>query len=441
MKLYTRGHIALSAAIGAAVLLALLLSVSALRPDLAARVLGYLSGKKNALSAGAGAGSGALPADSLPAARPTESSGPGSPGSAGISGSRAPSTEALPGLPVVDIDEQENIDVYERYNEAVVNITTEVIGVNWFLEPVPQQGGSGSGSIIDKRGYVLTNNHVVKDAVKLYVNLSGGARYEAKVVGTDPENDLAVIKFDPPADRALKTIPYGSSAGIKVGQKVLAIGNPFGLERTLTQGIISGIGRPVKVDDSTIIRDMIQTDASINPGNSGGPLLNSRGEMIGINAMIYSTSGGSVGIGFAVPVDTAKRIVPDLIANGKVRRGWIDVQGIQLFPDLVDYMKQNGYKAPVEKGLLVSQVPRGGNAEKAGLHGGGTPVRYGSAVFNLGGDIIVSVDGMEVASVADLHAALEDNKPGERVAVEYWRGGKKQSTTVLLSERSQAASK
>jgi S1-C subfamily serine protease len=439
MKLYTKSQLAISAASGALVLFVLLAAVFALRPDLGSRSLAFLSGKSGASGTKAGIGTAAISSAAPAIARGEEySRDSGGQGVPGASRTQAPSSEAIVGRPVVDTDEQENIDVYERYNEAVVNITTEVIGVNWFLEPVPQAGGSGSGSIIDRRGYVLTNNHVVKEAVKLYVNLSGGARYEAKVIGTDPENDLAIIQFDPPSDRPLKTIPYGSSAGLRVGQKVLAIGNPFGLERTLTQGIISGIGRPVKTDDSTIIRDMIQTDASINPGNSGGPLLNSRGEMVGINAMIYSTSGGSVGIGFAVPVDTAKRIVPDLIAEGKVRRGWIDVQGIQLFPDLIDYMKQNGYKAPVDRGLLVSQVSRGGNADKAGLHGGATPVRYGSTVFNLGGDIIVSVDGMEVASVADLHSALEDNKPGERIAVEYWRGGKRQSTTVALSERRQA---
>lgn len=333
------------------------------------------------------------------------------------------------------LDEQETIDVYERYNEAVVNITTETIAMNWFFEPVPQQGGSGSGSIIDGRGYVLTNNHVVKNATKLYVNLSDGTRFEATVIGTDPENDLAVIKFDLPSDRHIKTIPYGNSASLKVGQKVLAIGNPFGLERTLTQGIISGIGRPVRSDSTTIIRDMIQTDASINPGNSGGPLLNARGEMIGVNAMIYSTTGGSVGIGFAVPVDTARRVVPELIANGRVRRGWIDMQGVQLFPDLLEYMKRSGYSTPVEKGLLVSQIPQGSNAEKAGLRGGNKAVRYGSSIFNLGGDIVVAVDGDDVGTVADLNAALEDNKPGEEVNIEFWRNGRKQKTTVILTER------
>ncbi|MGB9685628.1 MAG: S1C family serine protease, partial [Rectinema subterraneum] len=253
-------------------------------------------------------------------------------------------------------EETENISIYEKYNESVVNITTEVLGINWFLEPVPQSGGSGSGSIIDERGYVLTNNHVVEKAYKLYVSLSDGSRYEAKLVGADPESDLAVIKFTPEPGKKLKPVPFGSAKNLKVGQKVLAIGNPFGLERTLTTGIVSGLGRPIQKDETTILQNMIQTDASINPGNSGGPLFNTKGEMIGINTMIYSPSGGSVGIGFAIPVDTAVRIVPQLIKDGKVRRGWIDMQAIQLFPSLVDYLKQSGKGAPVESGLLVSTV-------------------------------------------------------------------------------------
>ena len=333
-------------------------------------------------------------------------------------------------------DEAENIDVYERLNEAVVNITTEVMAVNWFMEPVPQDGGSGSGSIIDEKGYILTNNHVVKDAYKLFVNLSDGSRYEAKVIGTDPENDLAVIKIDPPKGMKLKTISFGDSSHLKVGQKVLAIGNPFGLERTLTDGIVSGLGRPVQKDTNTVIRDMIQTDASINPGNSGGPLLNSRGEMIGINTMIYSPSGGSVGIGFAVPVNTAKRIVPELMKQGLVKRGWIECETVQLFPELVDYMKQNGYKLTVDKGLLVSQAKKGGDADRAGIRGGSTAVRYGKSVFYVGGDVLVSVDGMRVSTIADLYSALEDNKPGETVAVVFVRNGKESTVNVVLADRS-----
>jgi len=264
-------------------------------------------------------------------------------------------------------DERENIEVYERLNSGVVNVTTEVVAINWFLEPVPKEGGSGSGSIIDRRGYVLTNDHVVKDAYKVFVNLASGERLEGKVIGSDSENDLAVIKFDPPKDMTLTVVPYGDSSNLKVGQKVLAIGNPFGLERTLTTGIVSGLGRPVQQDSKTIIRDMIQTDASINPGNSGGPLLNSRGEIIGVNTMIYSPSGGSVGVGFAVPVNTAKRIVPDLIKFGMVKRGWIDAEYVQLFPALIEYMKDKGGSLPVDKGLLVSTARKGGNADRSGV--------------------------------------------------------------------------
>ncbi|MFA5853435.1 MAG: trypsin-like peptidase domain-containing protein, partial [Spirochaetales bacterium] len=216
-----------------------------------------------------------------------------------------------------------------------------------------------------------------------------------------------------------------------------AIGNPFGLERTLTQGIVSGLGRPIQKDDTTILQNMIQTDASINPGNSGGPLFNSAGKMIGINTMIYSPSGGSVGIGFAIPVDTAIRIVPELIKDGKVRRGWIEMEAIQLFPALVSYLKQSGHASPVDKGLLVSSLQEGSSGAKAGLKGGTVTVRYGQSTFNIGGDIITSVDGQKISSIADLYTALEDNKPGEKVWVEFYRGGKNMKVSVPLTEQSQ----
>ncbi|MFZ5367851.1 MAG: S1C family serine protease [Spirochaetota bacterium] len=333
-------------------------------------------------------------------------------------------------------DERENIDVYERLNEAVVNITTETVAINWFLEPVPQDGGSGSGSIIDTRGYVLTNNHVIENAYKIFINLADGSQFEGKVIGTDPENDIAVLKFDPPKGMQLKTVPFGDSASLKVGQKVLAIGNPFALERTLTVGIVSGLGRPIQTSSNTIIRDMIQTDASINPGNSGGPLLDSQGRMIGMNTMIYSPSGGSVGIGFAVPVNTAKRVVAELIQYGKVRRGWIDATVVQLFPALVNYAK-----LPVSSGLLVSQTKKGGFAERAGIRQGSEPVRYGNSVIYLGGDIITMVDGIKITRLADLYSALEDNKPGDKVAVEINRNGKTISLTVTLADREQVLAK
>ncbi len=333
------------------------------------------------------------------------------------------------------VEEKQNISVYEKYNEGVVNVSTEVLSLNFFLEPVPRESGTGSGSIIDARGYVLTNYHVVKDSYKVWVNLASGERLQAEVVGVDSENDLAVIKFDPPSGTRLTVIPYGTSTGLKVGQKVLAIGNPFGLDRTLTEGIVSALGRPVQNGEGVIIQGMIQTDASINQGNSGGPLLNSRGEMIGINTMIYSTSGGSVGIGFAVPVDTAKRVVPDLIKYGMVRRGAVEATFVQLFPELVAYMQEKGMASGAEKGLLVSQLEKGGNADRAGLRAGSSAVRYGRSVFYVGGDIIVAVDGLKVESIADLYAALEDNKPGDEVEVRFVRGGRTMTARVALSER------
>ncbi|GHV73513.1 peptidase S1 [Spirochaetia bacterium] len=327
-------------------------------------------------------------------------------------------------------DERENISVYEQLNEAVVNITTEIVAIDWFLQPVPQEGGSGSGSIIDTRGYVLTNNHVIKNAYKVFINLADGSQLEGTLVGTDPENDLAVLKFEPPRGTELRTVPFGDSGNLKVGQKVMAIGNPFAFERTLTVGIVSGLGRPIKTSTQNVIRDMIQTDASINPGNSGGPLLDSQGRMIGINTMIYSPSGGSVGIGLAVPVNTAKRVVAELIAYGKVRRGWIDATMVQLFPDLVNYAK-----LPVSTGFLVSQTKRSGYAEQAGIRAGSEPVRYRSTVIYLGGDILTSVDGMKIETLADLYSALEDNKPGERVAVELNRGGRTVKLDLILADR------
>jgi S1-C subfamily serine protease len=398
VKLYSRGQVVLAAAVAAVLALALASAAGFLK--LPQRI--HLAASSTTV-----AGPAAAPAPpAVPPAVPVQYSGPVSP------------------------DEANNIDLYQRLNPAVVNITSVTYEYNWFLEPEPQQG-TGSGSIIDARGHVLTNYHVVKDAQELSVTLADGVDRKGKVVGVDRENDLAVIQFDPKGER-LTTIPFGNSSGLRVGQKVLAIGNPFGLDRTLTTGIISGLGRPVKTDSGIVIREMIQTDASINPGNSGGPLLNSKGEMIGVNTMIFSPSGGSVGIGFAVPVDTARRVVPDLIRFGKVQRGWIDIKPVQLFPRLVNYAN-----LPVSEGVLVSEVASGSPAAKAGLRGGTEAVRYGRSVFYLGGDIIVEVDKMPVSSLYDLLGALEDNKPGETVEVKIIRNRKPMTLAVRLSERPQ----
>lgn len=328
-------------------------------------------------------------------------------------------------------DEEQNILVYEKCNEAVVNITTQVMGINWFLEPVVQDGGSGSGSIIDERGYVVTNVHVINKANKINISLADGTSYPGTVVGMDIESDIAVLKFDPPENVKLKTIAFGDSNTLKVGQKVIAIGNPFALERTMTTGIISGLGRPIQESANVIIRNMIQTDAAINPGNSGGPLLDTNGRMVGINTMIISNSGSSAGIGFAVPVSTAQRVVNDLLKYGKVRRGTIQIEPVQMTSSIAQYA---GLK--INYGILVSQVKEGSSAEKAGIRGGTKPVQYGSR-FNsttiyLGGDIITGIDGIDIRTYADYTSALESKRPNDSVTVTVFRNGNFEKIKVLL---------
>lgn len=328
-------------------------------------------------------------------------------------------------------DEQQNISVYEKCNEAVVNITTQVMGVNWFLEPVVQDGGSGSGSIIDKRGYVVTNVHVISNASKINISLADGSSYEGNVIGKDVESDIAVIKFDVPDNVQLKTIDFGDSDTLKVGQKVIAIGNPFALERTMTTGIISGLGRPIQESTNVIIRNMIQTDAAINPGNSGGPLLDTKGKMVGINTMIISNSGSSAGVGFAVPVSTARRVVEDLIKYGKVRRGVLKIKPVQMTSSIARYA---GLK--ISSGILVSQVEQGSGADEAGIKGGTEQVQYGSR-FNpttiyLGGDIITQIDNISVRTFADYTSALESKKPGDSVTVTVYRDGEYKRLKVVL---------
>lgn len=327
-------------------------------------------------------------------------------------------------------DEIQNISVYAKCSPAVVNNNTQVTGVNWFLEPITQEGGSGSGAIIDKRGYVLTNVHVIKGASKIYVSLSDGTQYQAQIVGQDADSDLAIIKFDPPQGTNLSTITFGDSTNLKVGQKVIAIGNPFGFERTMTTGIVSALGRPIK-DSSTnrIIRNMIQTDSAINPGNSGGPLLDTNGKMIGINTMIYSSSGNSAGIGFAVPASTAIRVSSDLLKYGKVRRGQIQIQLVQLNNLIANYANLD-----ISQGLLVNRTTKGGNAEKAGIIQGTQAVRYYNSTIYLGGDIITAIDDIAVTSIADYYSALEAKRPGDTVTIILHRNGKDRKVTLTLAE-------
>jgi S1-C subfamily serine protease len=322
-------------------------------------------------------------------------------------------------------DELNNIQIYQQVNKAVVYVTTVTTQYTWFYQAV-QQEGTGSGVIIDQQGHVVTNYHVVSGADKISITLADGSIQEGTVVGTDPENDLAVLKFNP-RGRTLTTVSFGDSASLRVGMKVLAIGNPFGLDRTLTRGIVSGLARPLQTEQGFMIRETIQTDAAINPGNSGGALLNSHAELIGINTAIKSPSGGSAGVGFAIPSGTVKRIADELIRYGAVRRGWIDIDPIELFPQLVDY-----FNLPVQKGVLVNVA--GPTAQEAGLRGGdkSRAVRSGRQIIYGGGDIITAVNGQPIESITDLYNALESTKPGEVATVTVVRGSQTRTLTVKL---------
>ena len=326
-------------------------------------------------------------------------------------------------------DESENIEIYRRVSPGVVNITTTTLGFDFFFSAVPQQG-SGSGSVIDAQGHILTNYHVIEEARRLEVTLLTEERkFEAKVIGADPPNDLAIIKIDP-ADAPLTVVPLGTSADLRVGQKALAIGNPFGLQGTLTVGVISSLQRSIQDQRGRLIDDVIQTDAAINPGNSGGPLLNARGELIGINTQIFSTSGGSIGIGFAVPVDTARRIVPDLISTGRVRRPFARLEGYGITPRLARVLD-----LPVTQGVLVARTAKGDSFSEAGIRGGRRTYRVGNRRLILGGDIIVEADGQTVDSIARLRRIVGKRRPGEAIDLRIYRDGQPMTLAVPLLER------
>ncbi len=337
----------------------------------------------------------------------------------------APST--LPLTP----DEQVNVRIYRQAAPAVANVITRAVEYDFFLNAVPVEG-AGSGFVIDPKGYILTNYHVVADAQRIEVLLGdqhAQTRYVAKFIGADQRNDVALIKIDPKG-AALAALPLGDSSALQVGQRVLAIGNPFGFQSTLTTGVVSALGRTVQTGQSTFIEDAIQTDASINRGNSGGPLLDTRGQVIGINSAIYSPTGTAAGVGFAIPINLAKRIANDLITEGRVRRAVLGVEVTPLFQDLADYLK-----LPVKEGLLIERVTSGGPAARAGLRGGNTPVTDGLRRYITGGDCIVSVDGKPVASQLDLNLVLNRKRPGDTVKLEMYRGREKMEVQVTLGEQ------
>jgi len=324
-------------------------------------------------------------------------------------------------------DEENNVELYRRLNAGVVNITSRAVAYDFFFNPIPSDS-SGSGFILDSQGHILTNHHVVKRAQRLEVSLSDGTKWPAQVVGADPLTDLAVLKIKAPTD-SLTVIPLGDSSTLQVGQKVLAIGNPFGLEHSLSAGIISSLRKVVKTGE-TEIEDVIQTDAAINPGNSGGPLLDSDGRVVGINTAIFTPSGGNVGIGFAIPVNTAKRVVADILARGYVIYAYLGAETQTLTPVLA-----RALKVPVGQGAMVVRVWEGSPAAKAGLMGGTQRVVIGNAIVIIGGDIVVAADGQRVTTSDEFRRLLRKHLPGDLMKLEILRQGKRGVIEVKLGER------
>ncbi len=327
-------------------------------------------------------------------------------------------------------DESNNIDIYQRYSAGVVNITTTTLGYDFFLRPVPMEAGTGSGAIIDTEGRILTNFHVIQGARRLEVTLADKSKHTAEVVGSDANNDLAVIKINVPAAR-LTPIPLGTSKGLLVGQKVLAIGNPYGLERTLTTGIISSLGRSIEGPNGRIIDEIIQTDAAINPGNSGGPLLNSRGQIIGINTAILSESRSSAGIGFAIPADTVRRITADLITLGHVRHSYMGLTTFAL-SDAPALARELGIDT--EGGLLVIGVQPGSPAARIGIRGPSRQIIVGNYQFPVGGDVILKLQDKVMRSNQEMATEVDRYKPGERVKVTVLRNNQMMDLQVVLDE-------
>jgi S1-C subfamily serine protease len=328
-----------------------------------------------------------------------------------------------------DPEEQNNIRVYHKVLPSVVNITSHIVKYDFFYGEVPEEG-LGSGVIIDHDGHILTNFHVVQGARQLEVTTSDKKKFRAQVVGTDPVDDVAVIQIK--GDN-LTAATLGDSRNLEVGQKVYAIGNPFGLAGSMTRGIISSL-RPVRGPNGVYMDEAIQTDAAVNPGNSGGPLLDSHGNVIGLNTFILSPAGQSAGLGFAIPINTAKAVISDLITIGSVRRPTLGVKTLPIGPELADQM---GLAA--DYGLLVLQVAAGSGAEQAGLRGGNEPAYLGNQQIMLGGDLIVNVDDRDVVNQQDLAQLMNKHRAGDTVKVVFYRGKRKLTASVVLGEARQQA--
>lgn len=330
--------------------------------------------------------------------------------------------------PAFTADEETNIRIYQEMGPGVVNITNTTVSYDFFYNPVPEKG-AGSGFIIDKKGHIVTNYHVVQDAQRLDVTLFDGSKWSARTVGTDPGNDLAVIRIDAKPEK-LKPLSFGDSSGLKVGQKVLAIGNPFGLERTLTVGIISSLGRTMRAVNGKLMRGIIQTDAAINPGNSGGPLLDGSGRVIGVNTAIFSPVRANIGIGFAIPVNVVKKTVTPLIEKGRVPRPWIGIMGQDITENLSKALK-------ISEGILVAKVAKGSPAEKAGILGSKKTVQIGNLAIAYGGDLIVALDGKPVKTMDELSEVMESLPSGKSVKVTVIRDSRQKVIEVPLTEMPQ----
>jgi S1-C subfamily serine protease len=329
-----------------------------------------------------------------------------------------PSAQPRPIAPAGDLaaDEKATISLFKQSSKSVVHITTVEVGRDFRMNVLEVPRGTGSGFIWDEKGHIVTNFHVAQGANRWQVTLADQSTWDAVPIGAAPDSDLAVLRIDAPADR-IQPILVGTSSDLEVGQKVFAIGNPFGLDQTLTTGVISGLGRQIQALTGRRIEGVIQTDAPINPGNSGGPLLDSRGRLIGVNTAIVSPSGTSAGIGFAIPVDTVQRVVPQLLQHGQIVRPTL---GAEYFPDA--FTRRLGLK-----GALIGKVTRGGPAAQAGL----APTRrdrFGDLAL---GDLIVSVEGMPVETTDDLFAALESHAPGDMVKLAVVRGPKSGNEQAL----------
>jgi putative serine protease PepD len=324
-------------------------------------------------------------------------------------------------------DEENSVSIYRRLNAGVVNITNRAVAYDFFFNPVPSDS-SGSGFILDTQGHILTNHHVVQGSQRLEVSLADGSKWIAKLIGADPVTDLAVVQIKAPPE-TLTALSLGDSSALQIGQKVLVIGNPFGLEHSLSAGIISSVRKFVKTG-ATELEDVIQTDAAINPGNSGGPLLDSDGRVIGINTAIFSTSGGNIGIGFAIPVNTAKRVVADILTRGYVIYPYLGTETQTLTPAVARALELS-----VGQGAIIVRIARGSPAARAGLQGGTRQVIIGNAIVVIGGDIVTAADGVKIKTSEALRRMTLKHQPGEMMKLEVLRQGKRMEVDVKLGEQ------